>query len=134
MGMDVCGKKPTTEEGKYFRNSIWFWLPLADYMYEVTPTITAKCNWELNDGDGLDEADALALAQALDAEILSGRCSAYASANKGATNFSDRERSVMALSRELGRGTGIPPSRPFSVENVEAFVTFLRGCGGFVIW
>jgi hypothetical protein len=39
MGMDVYGKKPTTEEGKYFRNNIWFWGMLAEYIYEVAPTI-----------------------------------------------------------------------------------------------
>jgi hypothetical protein len=32
MGMDVYGKKPTTEEGKYFHNSASSWHPLASYL------------------------------------------------------------------------------------------------------
>jgi hypothetical protein len=32
MGMDLHGKNPTTEEGEYFRNNIWSWGPLADYI------------------------------------------------------------------------------------------------------
>jgi hypothetical protein len=35
MGMDVYGKAPTVEEGKYFRNNLWWWRPLWTYVEEV---------------------------------------------------------------------------------------------------
>ena len=54
MGMDVYGKQPTADEGKYFRNNAWWWRPLADYCVEVAPAITAACtHWQSNDADGL---------------------------------------------------------------------------------
>ena len=37
MGMDVIGLKPTSKEGEYFRNNVWWWGPLADYCMEVAP-------------------------------------------------------------------------------------------------
>jgi hypothetical protein len=37
MGMDVCGKKPTSEEGEYFCNNVHAWRSLAEYIYEVAP-------------------------------------------------------------------------------------------------
>ena len=55
MGMDVYGRNPTTKQGEYFRNNVWWWHPLADYCTSVAPDITAQCNsWHHNDGDGLD--------------------------------------------------------------------------------
>jgi hypothetical protein len=80
MGMDVYGKKPSSEAGKYFRNNIWWWDPLARYILEhVPPEITGRCkHWYSNDGDGLDAADALKLAQCLREQIANGACEEYA--------------------------------------------------------
>ena len=80
MGMDVYGHNPTTEDGSYFRNAIWEWDPLADYICHKAPwDIVGKCDfWHSNDGDGLDASAALALAAFLQAEIDSGRCEQYA--------------------------------------------------------
>ena len=55
MGMDVIGKNPKNETGEYFRNNVWGWGPLATYVCQVAPEITAKCKyWQSNDGDGLN--------------------------------------------------------------------------------
>jgi hypothetical protein len=79
MGMDVSGRKPTTEAGKYFRNNVWWWRPLADYCCEVAPDITAKCTyWQSNDGDGLNARDSVKLADVLQREIDNGNTAAYA--------------------------------------------------------
>jgi hypothetical protein len=78
MGMDVFGKEPTSKAGEYFRNNVWWWRPLADYAREIATVITGRCeHWQTNDGDGLNAADAVALADALQAEIDSGRTEAY---------------------------------------------------------
>jgi hypothetical protein len=66
MGMDVFGCKPTNESGRYFRNSVWWWHPLADYCAEIAPHIASRCKgWHYNDGDGLDNDDSLELADVL---------------------------------------------------------------------
>jgi hypothetical protein len=66
MGMDVIGKAPTSDHGKYFRRNIWGWHPLADAVQKIAPEICAKCKyWHYNDGDGLDDKNSRALARAI---------------------------------------------------------------------
>lgn len=73
MGMDVMGKNPTSETGAYFRNNVWGWHPLAEYIVDTYPTLAADCTyWHTNDGDGLDSVGALALADALTRDLESG--------------------------------------------------------------
>lgn len=155
MGMDVYGKAATTEEGGYFRNNVWWWHPLAHYIEDNCPDLHAKAeHWHSNDGDGLGAEDSLKLAEQLQGLIDSGHTQAF--------NDRERER-LKALPDEsckLCEGTGsrreIPNSGagdtgkcngcdstgkvrpfethyPFSVENVQEFTTFLKGCGGFEI-
>ena len=80
MGMDVSGKKPTTEAGSYFRNNVWWWRPLAQYLTSQAPRqIVGKCRyWQSNDGDGLNAKDSKKLAAWLREEIASGRTATYA--------------------------------------------------------
>lgn len=155
MGMDVCGKG---NPEAYFRNNIWSWRPLADYIQDVAPDIAANCEyWHSNEGDGLDEAQSLALADVLQNLIDSGSTARYA-----ATRASDLERlpnkpcdicEGTGRRKPIGeRGAGdvltgikcngckatgyVRPwecSYPFSVENVVKFVAFLRICKGFEI-
>src|SRR5262249_57999092 len=83
MGMDVIGQKPTSAEGEYFGNNVWWWRPLAEYWTKVAPEIASRCaGWQYNDGDGLNDSDSAALADALQAEINSGRCEPYARIRK----------------------------------------------------
>jgi hypothetical protein len=61
MGFDIIGTNATTKEGKYFRNNVWWWRPLAIYIKFVAPEkLYNKCrNWQSNDGDGLNAVDSL---------------------------------------------------------------------------
>jgi hypothetical protein len=79
MGMDVYGKAPTSEKGKYFRNNVWWWRPLADFILDTAPDdLTSRCeHWHLNDGDGLDAATSKNLAAHLRQSIASGAAEAY---------------------------------------------------------
>jgi hypothetical protein len=75
MGMDVYGRAPTSKRGEYFREDYVWWHCLATYCKEVAPRVASGCrDWYTNDGDGLDAAASRALAEALEAEIESGRC------------------------------------------------------------
>lgn len=171
MGMDVYGTQPTSKTGEYFRNNVWWWRPLADYVRQIAPEITAACvYWQSNDGDGLDAAGARALADRLQQELSEGRTAAYAAiraaelaalpdepcaycASTGTRTDAVGVRMGMRTRTcpdepghprrgEVGWCNGcdgrgrVRPSEadyPFSVENVEAFVAFLRDCGGFEI-
>ena len=159
MGMDVIGQKPTSKKGEYFYRNVWWWHPLAEYCIEIAPEIAARCKgWHYNDGDGLNGQDSAALADALEEEIRSGRCGAFAESLKAELTALPNERCpfcegtgvrVPAPERSAGDtatglkcnicdGSGVTRpgicAFPFKVENVQAFVNFLRGCGGFSIW
>lgn len=70
MGMDVYGKAPTSEVGEYFRNNVWWWRPLADYILKVHPDLASSCaEWHSNSADGLNAAESVTLADALDADL-----------------------------------------------------------------
>jgi len=80
MGMDVMGKQPKNEAGKYFRNNCWWWRPLAAYVQHIAPEITSACKyWQSNDGDGLDAEGAEKLAKEIFTSIEDGRAAAYIS-------------------------------------------------------
>lgn len=160
MGMDVSGRKPTTEEGKYFRNNVWWWRPLASYCLKVAPEVANKCKyWGSNDGDGLNGKDSIKLADALQAEIDSGRTKAFEQRYRSEQEMTpdepcdlceatgtrlpipnigagDPKNGGIKCNRCQGTGHVRPWSTayPFEVENVQKFVTFLRGSGGFRIY
>lgn len=78
MGMDVHGKAPSAPVGEYFRRNVWGWRPLAAMLTEMFPALTAGCtSWYSNDSDGLDSAQSIALADAVDAAIKDGRIKSY---------------------------------------------------------
>jgi hypothetical protein len=73
MGMDVYGHKPAAPEGEYFRARIWEWPLLAELVTALCPDETSSCEyWYSNDGDGLNAAEAIALADALERKLRSG--------------------------------------------------------------
>lgn len=160
MGMDVYGKAPTAEEGKYFRNDHGWWGPLFAYCVEVAPEIESVCPyWYSNDGDGLDAAAAVALADKLQAEVSANRTQEFALWFE--SNVVTTPNEPCGLCEATGTrmpvlysGAGNPAHggikcnacggegyvRPwithcrFHVGNVERFIAFLRSCGGFEIW
>src|SRR3954453_4022536 len=78
MGMDVIGQDPTSKAGKYFARNWWGWTPLAEMACTLCPKEAAGCRgWYYNDGDGLDSAEASALAEALRVKLTEGAVGAY---------------------------------------------------------
>lgn len=102
MGMDVYGKNPQSETGRYFRNNVWWWHPLADYIIDAHPEIAAACEgWHFNDGDGLNAELSKVLAKALTSDIESGKVAAKAK---------ERDERIAALPRKTCLwcdGTGV---------------------------
>jgi hypothetical protein len=102
MGMDVYGKKPTTEEGKYFRRNVWGWRPLADLILGLCPVEARPCKyWQSNDGDGLNAKGAVKLADALDHHLESGDVAAWVTIRDAELKHLPNERC------NLCRGTGV---------------------------
>ena len=102
MGMDVYGIAPTSPDGEYFRNNVWWWRPLADYCIEVGAAVANKCKgWHTNDGEGLNATDSQKLCAILENEIASGRCLEYSMAHE------TRRKGFEKVTCRLCHGTGI---------------------------
>jgi hypothetical protein len=92
MGMDVYGIKPTSEAGAYYRANVWWWHPLADYIIEVAPHLSAKCRyWHSNDGSGLGGRDSKALAEVLQTQIDGGHTQQYEARHEAARKATPRK-------------------------------------------
>ncbi|MGE5761853.1 MAG: hypothetical protein ACM37V_15995 [Gemmatimonadota bacterium] len=151
MGMDVYGKKPTAEVGRYFRNNVWYWHPLWDYVTEVSPDLAAKVEYAYsNTGDGLGARDSETLARILTAELDSGRTAEYESQYKATiAALPDDECwhchgtgtwTEVAVRTGCNVCAGTGKVRPwaawksFVADNVAEFRDFVAASGGFEIW
>lgn len=66
MGMDVYGNQPKNEAGEYFRNNVWWWRRLWDFIFDIDKLFSEHFKVErlisedlyqsghCNDGVGLD--------------------------------------------------------------------------------
>jgi hypothetical protein len=153
MGFDLSGVKPKNKKGEYFRNNIWWWRPLWDYVCKTCDefmTEEDKCKGVSNSGDviGKDLKDKVLVC--LKAEVISGRALEYEKAYnkkikalplvecdicKGLGNRND-EYVVGECNVCGGRGEvdDFKTSYPFDVGNVEEFIKFLEGNSGFSIY
>ena len=77
MGMDVYGKAPKSEKGEYFRNNVWWWRPLWNYVEEVAPELVAEVSGHTNDGDGLNAEGAEQLSRILMIRLSDGSVEQY---------------------------------------------------------
>jgi hypothetical protein len=102
MGMDVYGKKPTNEVGRYFRRNVWGWRPLWDYVEALHPEIAELVEYgHSNDGDGLNAEKSKELSRILMEDYESGIAGEY---------VAERNRQLAELPFEdcqICEGTGI---------------------------
>jgi len=80
MGFDLYGNKPENEKGDYFRNNVWWWRRLADYVCEHTKVVddVDKEKWQYNDGHEVSKREAEQIANQLEHLINSGHAQEYA--------------------------------------------------------
>lgn len=80
MGMDIYGTNATSDKGAYFRNNVWWWKPLADYILSEHWEIASHCDpdyWHSNSGGGLDAEHSALLANALASDLTNGKVGEY---------------------------------------------------------
>ena len=122
MGMDVHGRKPTTEAGEYFRANIWSWHPI----HQLCETVlgTELRDWVYNDGAGFKTQK--------ECDDLADRLEKYLDAYPEEVIELESKLRVDA-NGILTHGTGGRSVFHTSHEHVRKFIEFLRGCGGFTI-
>ena len=155
MGMDVYGRAPKSPKGEYFRNNVWWWHPLWGMVESLYPALVENVTGgHYNEGDGLDEEGASALAYLLFADLDSGRITAFVDQYEETRKNLPMEvcslcegKGVMTLGfgpqsgeeRECGRCQGVGMAKafgtnyPMSVDNVRSFAEFCADSGGFEI-
>lgn len=151
MGFDISGLKATSETGEYFRNNVWWWRPLADYVLDnvVLPSEETE-NWGTNDGQEVSAKSALKIADTLDALVKSGHTAKHSKEYKAKMKSAPLEECTFCKGTGKrndeyvkgkcnscsGKGKVKPfyTNYPFSVENVKDFADFCRDSGGFRIW
>jgi hypothetical protein len=151
MGMDVYGLNPSSEHGKYFRSSVWFWRPLAEYCIAVAPAVSGRCaSWQTNDGEGLDDTGSRDLAAVLGDELSSGRTAKYVEDRDAELNEKPLEtcdicqgtgdRLIDGTTSTCNGCNGMGDRKSWSTnyglyeEDVRDFHRFLQDSGGFGIW
>jgi hypothetical protein len=147
MGFDIFGMNATNEKGEYFRNNVWWWRPLADYVVE-------QCGlegdgWFDNRGHEVSAGDARRIAATLDRLLAAGEVKKYETEYmRQLASLADVECTVChgfgvrfdafvqgTCNGCAGRGRVRPfaTNYPFSEENVQKFAEFCRASGGFSI-
>jgi len=130
MGMDVYGKSPTTETGKYFRASVWSWRPLHGLIAEVGSDLfdeeTLK-SMGYNDGAGLDSQEKC--------DELADRIESWLETNKGGITVEDSTVRVDENGCFIRNAVPTQGLSPYKIgdSHIKEFVKFLRGCGGFEV-
>lgn len=159
MGVDISGRKPTTEQGQYFRSNWWNWRPILVCCKIMNDKLNLKYDmeyWGSNDGEGLRTqkqcnklADALeGIAAALSSEESKCTVNNRFGVNLGCWNTEDGkfvdDDNTSQLNQQFTTAF-LPPSVEFNgktyrpsyqtdIEHLQNFITFLRSCGGFKIW
>jgi hypothetical protein len=133
MGMDIYGRNPTTSEGEYFHASISQWPVLVKIVTTLCPQETSGCKyWHTNDGDGLNAAQALALADALERKLRSRE---VAKAFRDPAMANHAEPPIIAAIEAFFGAQVVPVCGEAVDENyVAKFTPFVRASGGFSIW
>ena len=106
--------------GVYFRNNVWYWRPLWDYVASKCSHILDRDDYESghsNSGHKINEEKAMGIAAVL-----------YALLEDGSVKTAEE----MHMEGEINSDKD-GPSYPFSEENVREFAIFCEESGGFEI-
>ncbi len=134
MGMDVYGRKPSSEAGKYFRANVWSWRPIHALIYEL-------CSDRLNDetlegmnynsGAGpTDQATCTAMAERFEMWMEHN-----IDGHKVDLGMNVARDGRLLSDEEIEGDPGIQFETPHRVDDdhLKEWIEFLRHCGGFEV-
>ena len=122
MGFDIVGIKAKSEKGKYFRNNVWYWRPLWQYICDECDDILTIKEAEggcFNDGVKITKSKAERIAKRLQKKLEDGSIDLHKAGYDG-------------MVEEVGDKWA--KSYPFEVDNVIDFIEFCKESGGFKIY
>ena len=137
MAYELEGINPSHSFGDYIVFNVFQWPPIVDYCRTVAPDIMDQvADWPVNEGQGLNRADAAELARLLMKSLLDGRFEQAAADFNPAEYLARPELLGNAmLNTEFARITGMEPAGEFELnrEPLLQLSLFLGVCGGFRI-
>ena len=134
MGFDLTGINAKNKKGEYFRNNVWYWRPLWDYVCVVCDKILSKKdkeNGEWNNGHTINAIKAEKITKALEESIQNGFAKTYSLTHK------EKMKTAIANNKKA------KPDRsnwdwnenyPFTLSNLKEFITFIKNSEGFQIY
>ena len=127
MGFDVSGLKPETEEGMYFRNNVWWWRPLWEYICETCGdiiTLEQAKSGQYNDGIKITGEQSRKIFKRL-MELKEKGLITQHQAKHEAKNIQMKEDNPK---------DSLSDAYTFSEDNIDTFACFCKESGGFEIW
>jgi len=134
MGMDVYGRNPSTEAGKYFRASVWSWRPIHDIICELCSDLFDQEMLDslgYNDGNG-PETQEICTEMAVRFENWMEHNAEGRIIEQNAIRTDEHGR---CLSQEDVEKNEKPSFSPYRVEDdhLKEWIEFMRHCGGFQV-
>ena len=152
MGFDLYGENPLHKNGEYFRNNVWWWRPLWDYVVLECEGILSKkdiASGGFNNGYVIDETKTLKIAKRLSSLVQSGETKKYEN------EYAQKLASLPLVQCDICEGAGKRNDKfvqgqcnacdgkgkcpnwathyPFEEKNVKQFIQFCKNSGGFSI-
>ena len=135
---DEMNQREEENPGIYFRNNVWWWRPLWNYVANECQDIITEEDYESgchNDSHHINEEKASAIAKRLFELIEKGETKEYEDYHRKQTEKAKKENKILEnkTGKKYGDGWNWGDSYPFYVDNVRKFATFCAESGGFEI-
>lgn len=131
------GIKPLNKKGEYFRNNVWYWRRLWDFVCLVSD-LDEKTHFRGNFNDGLTITGIRhrEMVKNLELALKSKKdFSSWLRENKKRYEKTNREFLLKFHGKKASKMTEFNECPyPFSWENVESFLVFVKNNRGFRIW
>ena len=153
MGFDISGHNPQSETGAYFRNNVWWWRPLWEFVGKTCDDVITEDDFNsgtFNDGHLIDRDKCKVIVERLTELLDSGDVKKYQDERQKILDELPKEKcdycdgsGVRDDENVKGEcngcsGTGKKEawakSYPFDVDSIKEFRDFVKDSGGFEIW
>jgi len=126
MGFDIVGINPKNKKGEYFRNNVWWWRRLADFVIHVSEdilTVRDAEQFKWNNGYKISKRKAEKIAKRLKEAIND---------KKAHKKFlKEQVKAYTELSKKIAKEG--ESAWQFSWKNIKEFAEFCENSGGFWI-
>ena len=134
MGMDVCGRHPTSKAGEYFRANIWSWPPIHALIVQLCSDLLDEETLEklaFNDGAGPEDQETCTeMANRFERWLEHHICG-----HSLDTDVRVTPEGRFVSEEELALNPEMETLSPYEVEDehLKQWVDFLRHCRGFAV-